>query len=256
MATNDAFNDLPRITEEGAQDMGLTVLLKGFSGAGKSSLAVGFPEPICYIHADSNKLVAKAAKAAGRNIDLIALEDWGNYEDIIIPEAKARQIPARTLVVDDASSLAYNLINKMQGSKARPSFEDYAAILRRQFETTMAITNTAIPQGAHPGYNVVFTSRLKDYNDESGALLGYQCCMWGQFKDHIESFFNYVLLCESSTANKIVANKSQLARQFKIYSVPPNRYHTCKGGKLPPEIVVPDGKDAFEILNQYWKVKE
>jgi hypothetical protein len=194
--------------------------------------------------------------AAGRKIDLLPLKDWAHYEDVIIPEIKARNIDARTIVVDDASSMAWSLVTKAQGTKARPSRDDYMAILRKLFETTINVTDAAQPLDDHPGYNVVFTSRIKDYTvDDGGAMLGYQCCMWGQFKDHIESFFNYILLCEAGTTAKVEGGKSRQERQFKIYSVPPNRYHTCSGGELPPEIVIPDGGNAFEILNQYWKVK-
>jgi hypothetical protein len=118
------------------------------------------------------------------------------------------------------------------------------------------ITDAAAPKGDHPGYNIVFTSRIRENTDEKGNLVdpGYQCCMWGQFKDHIESFFNYILLCEAS--NTTAKGSTKPIRQFKIYSVPPNRYHTCSGGELPPEIIVPEGKSAFDLLNEYWKVKE
>ena len=254
--TNKAFDDLPRITEEGAQEMGLTVLLKGISKQGKSFTAVNFPKPMLYVHADPNTRVASVARANGADIDLLPVDDYSTYDDIVIPAAKAREIAARTIVIDDASSLAKKLVDKIQGTKSRPSRDDYSAILRKHWENTTDITNTAKPLGDHPGYNIVFTARLKGKADDEGVLEKYECCVWGQFKDHIESFFNYILLCESGTANKIVDNKSRLARQFKIYSVPPNRYHTCSGGELPPEIVVPDGGNAFEILNQYWKVKE
>jgi hypothetical protein len=256
MTTGEAFDNLPRITEEGAQEMGHTILLKGFSKAGKSSAAVGFPEPILYINSDPNKGVARAARAAGRNIDLIPLRSFQDYENVILPSLKNREPDVRTVVVDDASSLGKMLVDEAKGTKARPSRDDYASILNRHWSGMQILTDTATPKGDHPGYIVVVTARLKEDTSEDGALERYQCCMWGQFKDHIESFFNYVLLCEGGTASEVVGNVSKLVRQFKIYTVPPNRYHTCAGGELPPVITVGDGESAFSILNQYWKIKE
>ena len=262
MATNDAFNDLPRLTPEGAKGMGKLILNKGKSGTGKSTLALKFPKPICVAYADKDvETVGDVLIDQPTGVDIILIRNWEDYANVFVPAAKNRKINARTIVVDTIDFVGTLGANSIRGSKNQLSIPDWGTFFNRMWSTTQNLVDAAAPHGDHPGYHIIFNSHLKPITTDEGAtLLGYECGIPGRaFPPVIEGMFDYVLLHTVNTMktiNDTTNNISGSVRQFKIYSAPPDKYHTCKGGKLPPEIVVPDGKDAFELCNQYWKVKE
>jgi len=146
----------------------------------------------------------------------------------------------------------------IEGTRGKLTMQDFGTGLRRMGEATRALVSLTLPYKDHPGYHVVFTSHLKDQTDDSGSLLKIGPALMGQFANQIEDYFDYVLLMQAEMVAKIEqvngVTKSVPSKQFKIWSIPPDRYHTCKGGDMPAEMVVPNGGKAFELLNEWWKV--
>jgi hypothetical protein len=254
--SNEAFNKLQRLTVESVETMGKTVLGKGPSGSGKTTLALSFPEPLIFAYADKNRDTVGQALLSGRKVDPILIRHWGDYQDVFVPTVKNRLVEANTIVVDTIDFMATLGTKAIKGTKSGLSQNDWGAFFDKMWDTTSDLTEAASPTQTHPGYNIVFLSHTKQVTDEDGKLLRHGCSIPGSFVDKIEDFFNYVLICEAGVVGRQDGNTIKKERQFKILSVPPNRYHTCKGGKLPPEIIVPEGESAFEKLNQIWKIKE
>jgi hypothetical protein len=240
------------------RDARLSVLLKGASGSAKTETALSFPDPIRVIYTDVNRETVRKAIARGVKIEGTAVRTWSEYSDQIVPTLVSRKFEGNTIVVDTVDFLSALMWKDIEGTKARLAIQDFGTGLRRLSETTRALVSLTLPEGDHPGYHVVFTSHLKDVSDDSGALLKVAPAIMGQFANQIEDYFDYVLLMQSELASKVETvngvTKNVKSKQFKIWSVPPDRYHTCKGGDMPAELIVPQGTKAFDLLNEYWKV--
>ncbi len=243
----------------------LSVLLKGVSGSGKTRTALSFPEPILVLYADVNRETVRTVAKSGTNLKTIPIESWTQYENQIIPCIAERKLgivnedgtqwEPRTIVLDTFDFLSDLLWREIQGNRDQLQIPDYGKGLRRMANTTRELIYSTTPRAGHPGYHVVVCSHVKDITDDGGNLVKVSPAVMGQFKDQIEDYFDYVLLCESEVASKVEGAKVTKARRFKIHAAPPNRYHTCKGGALPTELDVPEGDSAFTILNKHLEIE-
>jgi hypothetical protein len=258
--TNPAFNNLTRFHAGNIAESRLSVLLKGVSGSGKTHASLTFPEPILSIYADVNRETMRRSIDSGVQVEGLAIDNWADYSSVVMPEIVNRKVQAATIVVDTIDFLADLMWRNIQGTKHALAIQDFGTGLRRLGETTRDLVASTIPRGDHPGYHIVVCSHLKDVSDDGGALLKIAPAIMGQFANTIEDYFDYVLLCRGELTTSVEKDpsgrtRSVKAKQYKILSVPPDRYHTCKGGGLPPELVIPEGARAFDILNEYWKVQ-
>ena len=231
----------------------LSVLLKGHSGSAKTETALSFPGPIHLIYTDVNRETVRKAIARGVEIARRMLEEASG----VMPPIFNREVKASTIVVDTYDFLVELMWRDIEGSRNKLAIQDYGTGLRRQSETTRQLVSCTMPQGDHPGYNVVFTSHLKDVTDDTGSLLKVTPAIMGQFANKLEDYFDYVLLLQGEMASSVQqvggVSKSVKTKQFKIWSVPPDRYNTCKGGGMPAELIVPEGTNAFAMLDEHWK---
>ncbi|MBK25968.1 MAG: hypothetical protein CME70_18345 [Halobacteriovorax sp.] len=254
-----SFEKLQTFDASTMVDSRISLLAKGPSGSGKTTLALSFPEPIFLIYADVNRdTVRRLAVDGGRDIKGIAVNEWNEYQTQIVPQIISRRIEASTIVVDSISFLAQVMWRDLQGSRSHLTQQDFGTGLRRLSETTRDIMATSIPRGDHPGYHIVFTTHVRDVTSEQGALLKVSPNIMGQFKDQIEAYFDYAVLTNSEmvSSTKKVNEKTVAVRstQYKIITSPPDRYNTCKGGNLPPEIVISEGGSPFDEMNKTWKL--
>jgi hypothetical protein len=235
------------------QDAGLSLFLKGPSGSGKTEGALSLPNPTYLVYTDVNLATVRSAMKRGLAIDFDNCTSWSNYQHKFIPRVHNRQIKAATIVVDTIDFLADMMWREIQGGKPRLSMSDFGTGLSNLMSTTYTLASATLPVKNHPGYNVVVTSHLKDVTDEGGALLKVTPAIMGAFKDKVEDFFDHVYLCEAGVKTEVIENTAVKTRQFKVYTVDPNRFNTCKAPpSMPPEIIIPVGKSLFEVCNDYW----
>ena len=237
---------------------GLSLLLKGPSGSGKTEGALSLPGPTHLTYTDVNLATVRAAMLRGAEIDFSPCGKWSDYQNQYIPKVLNRQIEARTLVVDTIDFLADMMWREIQGSRARLSMSDFGTGLSNLMSTTYTLASSTLPKGGHPGYNVVVTSHLKDVTDDSGALLKVTPAIMGAFKDKIEDFFDHVYLCAAGVKTEVSEDRvATKVRQFKLFTVDPDRYNTCKAPPtMPPEIIIPTGKSLFEVCNEWWNLND
>lgn len=240
-------------------DSRISLLAKGLSGSGKTSLACSFPEPVFVVYADVNRdTVRRMAIDQGRDIFGVAVDAWHEYHNQVVPEIAARKVKASTIVVDSISFLAQIMWADLQGTRAHLTQQDFGTGLRRLGETTRDMVAATMPRGDHPGYHMVFTTHLRDVTNEQGALLKVSPLIMGQFKDQLEAYFDYAVLTSAEMLTKTEkvngVTKAVHSRQFKVITSPPDRYNTCKGGNLPAEILISDGSLAFDEMNKTWKL--
>jgi hypothetical protein len=238
----------------------VTVFAKGPPGGGKTELSMGFPGPILTIQCDANEETVSKAKIRGANVRVASAETWATFESVFVPRIADRKLgytdgwEPRTIVVDPYSSISQELVEEI-GAGRQLQIQDWGKILRRQQGVIRDLVFASVPRGDHPGYHIVVCSHLVDVTDDKGNIQKISPRIPGQFKDVIEKDFDYVVLCQCETVSKVVGGTVTKSRQFKVYTAPPDRYHTCKGGDLPPEIEIPNGESAFGIMNKWWGLK-
>jgi hypothetical protein len=254
-----SLDNLRRFSADTMVDSRVSLLAKGPSGSGKTTLACSFPEPVFMVYADVNRdTVRRMAVDQGRDISGVPVEAWNEYQNDVVPEIAARKLDAATIVVDSISFLAQIMWANIQGTRAHLTQQDFGTGLRRLSETTRDMVAATMPRGDHPGYHVIFTTHLRDVTTEGGALLKVSPLIMGQFKDQLEAYFDYAVLTSAemlTTTEKVNGQtKAVRSRQFKVITTPPDRYNTCKGGDLSPEIIIADGASAFDEMNKTWKL--
>lgn len=243
---------IPQVT---AGNSNLVTLLKGVSGSAKTEGLLSFPQPIFVVHTDRNSETIRKAKLRGVEIDARAIDNWNEYENIILPAIVARELNAATIGVDTASGLFDLMWRHIQGSQPRKlDFDDFRRGLSLASSTMFDLCSTAQPARTEgkPSYHVVCTSHLTDVTNDQGSLIKVVPKLMGAFKDSFENYFDYVFLCEAMLTSTQVKEGERTvmrpAKQFRIHTVPPANYHTCKGGGMPPTIDVPEGKGLFELI--------
>jgi hypothetical protein len=237
----------------------LSVLLKGKPGAAKTETALRFPGPILYLYSDPNLETARRICSQRKDVAAIRIADWKNYYTDIRALFKDRSLlevngePVQTIVLDTWSFFSAQITSDLQGPQGKMQMQDWGLLLTRQKEALLELVTLTMPEGEHPGVNVVVCCHIKENTDDEGRVQSIGLSLQGQFKDAMEAYFDYVLLLESKVTTTVVSGKAVDSKQFIIHSVPPPK-HTCKGGNLPPKIEVPAGSSAFELLNKTWKI--
>ena len=251
--------NMPAININTIANSKISLMLKGDPGTGKTHTALSFPTPIFVAYAATNRATLRKHITADPSIIGNSIDSWEDFENQLKPAIMNREIPAATILVDEISSVAELMWKKIQGSRPNLTIPDYGTGGRWMRDCTKAMCSATAPRGDHPGYHIVFTTHLRDRkNEDSGELIGIVPDLMGKYAYKIEGEFDYSFLCEAEVGKDAVptegGTKLVLSKKFKFYTVGPNKYHKCKGGGLPPEIVVGEGESAFNILNGYWKL--
>lgn len=243
--SGNPFDGLTTMNLDLIDAQGMTLIYKGHSGSGKTYNALTWPGPIIYVMTDLNQATLrqklKELEKAGRKgeIQPIYIDSWRDYADKLIPKLANRMFPTGTVVIDTFDMLAHKMWGDIQGSSKRLTQADFGVGLNRLMDTTTQLVESAINRGDGTSYyNIVVCTHLTDVTDDQGNLLRTTPAVMGRFKDTLEDFFDYSLLCESEAkrTNSTSGGRSisTLSKSFKCYSVAPTRHHTAKGGNLPP----------------------
>ncbi len=232
----------------------VSLLLKGDSGTGKTHTALGFPGPIYTAYADVNRATLRNFMRADATIGGASVPSWDPFAKEFVPAVINRTIPAATLIIDTIDMIAEMLIAKIKGTRAGLEIRDWGTVHDSLADVTKSLASATAPRGDHPGYNVVFTAHLRDVTDDKGALLRRVPGFSGGFANKIEAYFDYVFLCTAREVSKEVNRKAVRSKEFTLHTVSPDRYNSCKGGALPPQITVAENDCAFDMLNEYWKL--
>ena len=241
------FAKLPRLDPTESKR---TVLLKGLSGSGKTESALSFPGPLTVIHTDRNFATLNAAVARGVKVDPIPVSSWKDYEQVIVPAIANRELDCQTVVVDTVDFLLDLMWREIQGTRSKLTQPDWGTGLTQASQTTFSITSAAHAVPGRRSYNIVFNCHLKNVTNEDGGLVRIAPALKGAFEAAIENYFDYVLLLEAGVTTTIVGTPpvAKKDRKFIVYTVPPTPLHTCKGGSLPAEVVIPNGRGLYETL--------
>ena len=228
------IEDIHTMTLEQVDDQGSTVLYKGAPGTGKTHNILTWPQPIVGAYFDSNLMTLRNAMKAGVEVTPYFCKDWRQFADVFVPAVTNREIKARTIFIDTLDPLGLKMQKDIQGTRPRLTQADFGTILNRWVDVMGQLVDSTKHSASGPGYNLVCSVHLKDVTDDNGSLLRVSPQLMGAFKDMLEQFFDWVLLCEASVVAKTVAGKSVFTKHYQVRTVPPTPQHTCKGGGLPP----------------------
>lgn len=229
-----ALENIATMAKENIDNQGHTVLYKGNAGTGKTHNILSWPGPIAVAYFDSNLLTLRQAMKSGVDVTPYFCKDWNQFANEFVPAVVNREIDAKTIAIDTIDPLGIKMQQDIQGSRPRLTQADFGTILNRWIDTFGQLIESTKSIGDTPGYNFVAAVHLKDViSGDSGNVTRYAPQIMGAFKDTLEQFFDWVLLCEAASKAKTVGGKSEYYKEFIVRTVPPNPLHTCKGGGLP-----------------------
>jgi hypothetical protein len=232
-----------------------SVLLKGKNGSGKTRTALSFPGPILLLYTDQNLETVRAMRAKGADLHPVEINSMKLLEDKILPAITNRQFSQRTIVLDTLDFLSEHVaIPEISGPSRKMQQQSWGELKRRLAGVLTQLTAATKPtlNGSHPGYHVVVNCHIKA-EESDGSLVGYVPSISGATRYEVEDFFDFVFLLEADLKVSTVGGKSVKKKRFRIHTVPPNMFHTCKGNDtLPPEMVIEDQINPYEILEKHW----
>ena len=233
----------------------LSCMLKGKPGGGKTETALSFPGPILYIQCDPGTATVHKAVKAGKEIVGIRVTNWKQWDKDVRPFFRDRSKlgEVQTIVVDTWSFFSQLVVESLQDASGKVSMQNWGILLNRQKEYLLELVTMTMPEGEHPGCHVVVNCHTKENSDDEGRIVSVGLALQGQFKDHMEAYFDYSLVCEQVNRKQTVDGKVTDIREFVLHASPPPM-HTTKGGALPAKTVVPDGGSAFDLLNKTFGV--
>jgi len=179
--------------------------------------------------ADKNRETYAKAISEDADIDVVLVDKWSQFETIV-NGLEHRKLDYSTVVIDTIDMLLKNIMwPDLQGSKSKISRDDWGIGLSRQIRLFDVLTSlTEYKQGR--AYNLIVMTHLKPtYKGEgdNATLEGYEPALLGQFSGMLESYFNYVFLFDS----KLKREGTTREKEFFMWTIPPDRFHTCKAPK-------------------------
>ena len=230
LLTNMSLEDIPTMTKDETKNQGHTVLYKGVPGSGKTYNILSWPQPIVVAYFDENLLTLRQAMDSGVDVKPYFCKDWHQFYDEFVPAIVHREVEAKTIAIDTLDPLGIMIQRDIQGTKPKFSQPDFGILLNRWIDVMSQLVSCTKHKDGKPGYNFVAAVHLKDITNEGGTLVRIAPQIMGTFRDILEQFFDWVLLCEAKAE---VKGNSPPKKVFTVRSIPHTSHHTCKGGDLP-----------------------
>lgn len=227
-----SLENIPTMTPEQTSNQGHVVLYKGPAGSGKTHNINSWPQPIVTAYFDTNKRTLKKAMDAGVDIKPYFCKDWKQFHEEFVPAVVNREVNAKTIAVDTLDVLGVMLQRDIQGTRPKFTQPDFGILLNRWMDVIGSLAHSTESYSDTPGYNFVAAVHLKDVTDSEGTLIKIAPQIMGTFRDTLEQYFDWVLLCESKLKR---SGSGPAEKEFLVHTVPPSPKHTCKGGGLPAQ---------------------
>jgi hypothetical protein len=256
-----------RTTQPHNPDRRFTVLYQSDSGMGKTHCALTWPNP-GVLYYETNMATLEKFK----DIPYILGEDIGSIENLemrILPmleTGRHQELFGKpvidTIVLDSVTECIGDMVAEIQGTKERLSMPDFGRLLSRGEGLIKRFVDLAKPRAGRPRYNFVATVHLRDVTDEEGALIKVRPAIPGQLKDVLGRLFDTVLVNKIVREETITTLPNQPAKKVTterrvVWSVPQDKYHSCKdgvgGGELKVLPSVCDG--TWPSLRDAWGIK-
>ena len=225
-----AIDNIPTMTAEETGNQGHCVLYKGPPGSGKTYNILSWPQPIAVAYFDQNKLTLREHMDAGVDVTPYFCKDYDQFYNDFVPAVVHRELDVKTVAVDTLDPLGIMMQRHIQGTRPKFTQPDFGILLNRWMDIMSQLTGSTEQQDGKPGYNFVAAVHLKDVTNEAGTLVRVTPQIMGAFRDQLEQFFDWVLLCEAKATAK---GNEPLKKSYTVRSIPHTSYHTCKGGNLP-----------------------
>ncbi len=226
-----SLDEIPTMTPEETGNQGHCVLYKGVAGSGKTFNILSWPQPIAVAYFDKNLLTLRDHMDMGVDVKPYFCRNYDDFYNSFVPAVVHHEIDAKTIAVDTLDPFGIMMQRDIQGSKPKFTQPDFGTLLNRWMDIMSQLVDATKHYDGKPGYNFIAAVHLKDVTNEAGTLMRIAPQIMGAFRDQLEQFFDWVLLCEG----KISAKGNEPPKKvYTVRTVPHTAYHTCKGGKLPP----------------------
>jgi len=238
---------ITRLSVPKAQNNKRSIMLSGFSGAGKTYSALQMPGSILCIYTDKNRDTLSTIQNTRDDILEISIEEWGKDWVPLIRAIGNREIKVENIVVDSMDALitvGIDGIRRKVGGKLE--FDHWEEVRVMSQQATFELTQACRPIGGKRDYNVVVTMHLQAQTGKQDELIKYEPAIQGGFRQKIEQYFDFVLLADKETKMVDGTNNKKVRKKHHfLRTVEPNLYYTCKARQeWPPKV-----KDLKEILS-------
>lgn len=254
-----------------------SVLMFGVPKAGKTENATQFPKPLAIATGPNTGTLER------HSVPYITPLDWGGgfqgFVTRVLPVLKDRQAhtlikgaepgDVETIIVDELNNLLTlnvdEVIGRDPGRELRQA--DFGRINAAAHQTLRDLASLKSPKYNAttgewlPRYNVVCTCHLKDVNDAKGNLVRVAPFIFGQTRDLVGSFFDFIfLLARELVAAPIVAGQPVTRRtEYVAYTAPPDPTMTRLGlggaiaGNLPGRLVLSSPDTLYNAIQAQLK---
>jgi hypothetical protein len=246
--------------------------LFGVPKAGKTENAAQFPKPLAIATGPNTGTLER------HGVPYLTPLDWGggfqSFVTKVLPTLKDRQAhtfikdagpeDVETIIIDELNNLLTLNVDEIIGRDAGRELRqaDFGRINAAAHQTLRDLASLKIPKFNAttgewlPRYNVVCTCHLKDVNDAKGNLVRVAPFIFGQTRDLVGSFFDFIfLLARELVAAPIVAGQPVSRKtEFVAYTSPPDSTMTRLGlggaiaGNLPGRLVLATPSTLYDAI--------
>lgn len=262
MKLPDQLKDMTIIDKSNVQESKVSVGIIGPGKAGKDHFICSAPTPILVAYADPNSGTAEGFIREGRDITLIPIRTFSDFENKFVPAVVNRQFEAATIAINTWSIIAEMMwLETFGASKNDLGTGEYIRGKEKMMRFGRDMGRTKSPVPGKPSYNLIGTAHLKEVTDKSGSVVGYRPDLFGGFKDMWHTCFDCVFAVQSEVAREQAKPGGPITERVNHYMLtapPSNKWFIGDnlGGKGGYKALPPRVENTWDALMEGWGIKE
>lgn len=230
---------------------GISFLLVGDYGGGKTHFLMTMPQPIVVGYTDPNLAVVKGFKAQGVQVECYPLDTWEAFQ-WFTRRTKNREWNARTVAIDSYTYMGSRLVMEKQevGSNVKTDGalkqNVWGHVLNDQWQEIIGLCDATQPITGKAAYNIVVTvherpeyeTMLGPPNRAGGEptvltkLVGVDPAIPGGFREHVGRMFDCVFTVQQRPRREKGADNivRVTGTDHVLCPIPPDNLRSTKDG--------------------------
>lgn len=251
-----------------AASAGVSILVQGPSGSGKSHFICSMPQPLVVGVTESNISVYTGRITEGYDIKLFPLKSWADYQ-WFVRKTKNREWDAATVGLD-SYTVAGDYITKVQRAKpgalnsnGQLTWARWDDVKNEQFNELLDFLGATQPLAGKPTYNIVvaaheYDEAIRNSDGEAVGISAVNPAVPGGLRKHFSAKFDAKFIVAQTTDRKMnpttKVNEVTGVRHF-LWTVPPDHLREVKdgiGGNGGRKVLPPTVENTWAALTAAW----